>query len=345
MAASEFSHITTPRLRLTPVREAAPDEVAAAIGNYDVARWLGRVPYPYTAEDALAFAEANADQDGRVWSIRDKDGIVGGIAIDGELGYWLARGAWGKGYATEAADAVVDVHFADPAAQFLESNHFPGNDRSAQVLLKMGFEYVGARDVKSLSLAQTVTARAMALTRARWQARREIEITTARTVLRPLFEKDWPRLQAIGGVPEVARMMLSLTAPWPEADIKRWIAFARFRGRLGYRLGVALPGTGLIGSVGIGPDYSLAYMIDRRFWGRGFATEAVHGFLADVFARFPDVDHIKADHFNDNPASGVVLRRLGFEQTGTGLGASRARVERAPNTLYRLSRGQLRGAA
>ncbi|MEM9343912.1 MAG: GNAT family N-acetyltransferase [Pseudomonadota bacterium] len=338
------AYLTTARLRLVPVTDVDPADVVAGIGNYDVARWLGRVPYPYRLEDAQAFVTANRAQAGRFWFILDPEGLVGGISIDRELGYWLARDAWGKGYATEAAEAVVDVHFADPAAGDLESNYFPGNDRSGAVLRKLGFARAGTRPVKSLSLSQTVESNAVVLTRAAWEASRRLEITTDRLILRGLRDSDWRRLQQIGGAPEVARMMLSMTAPWPEEDVRRWIAASQFRGRLGYRLGITLPGDALIGMVGIGPDRSAHYMLDRRHWGRGLMTEAMHAFLADIFARFPEVDRIEADHFTDNPGSGVVLRKLGFEQTGTGLGVSRARVERAPNVLYRLHRdafGQL----
>ncbi len=338
MPASDHAYIATPRLRLIPVGDADPEEVAAAIGNYDVARWLGRVPYPYGPEDARSFIEANAGQEGRVWFIEDREGIAGGIGIDGELGYWLARRAWGLGYATEAGDAAVDAHFADPGAQELQSNYFPGNDRSAGVLRKLGFVPTGRRPVQSKALAQSVESYQMVLTRAAWQERRQIMIETRRLRLRLLRTADWRRLQQFGGVPEVARMMLHLTVPWPENAVKHWIATSAFRGRPGYRLGITLPDGLLIGTAGLGPDRSVSYMLDRRFWGRGYATEAMRAFLADVFARFPGIGALDADHFADNPASGVVLRKLGFKNTGTGLGASKARVERAPNVIYRLIR-------
>ncbi|MEM0946114.1 MAG: GNAT family N-acetyltransferase [Pseudomonadota bacterium] len=342
MPASDYTHISTPRLRLIPVSEADPAEVATGIGNYDVARWLGRVPYPYGIEDALAFIEANQGQAGRVWFVQNAGGVIGGVSVDGELGYWFAREAWGQGYATEACEAAIDAHFADPAKSDLIAGHFPGNDRSASVLTKLGFRYTGRRQVKSQSLAQTVESHEMTLSRADWSARRLIAIETPRLVLRALAETDWRRLQQIGGVPEVARMMLSLTVPWPEPAIRHWIATSAFRGRPGFRLGIALRDGLLIGAVGLGPDRSVSYMLDRRFWGRGYATEALRAFLTDVFARFPDLAAIEADHFTDNPPSGAVLRKLGFEETGTGLGASKARAERAPNVLYRLRRGELR---
>ena len=58
----------------------------------------------------------------------------------------------------------------------------------------------------------------------------------------------------------------------------------------------------------------LGYWIARRFWGQGFATEAGMAVLAIAAA----LGHSEATaaHFLDNPASGKVLRKLGFEPTG-----------------------------
>ena len=170
---SRASHIATPRLRLSPVTEGDPDEVAHAIGNYDVARWLGRIPYPYGPADARAFIDANREQAGRVWFIRDSNGLAGGIGIDGELGYWFARPAWGRGYATEACRAVIAVHFSDPAAGDLISGHYPGNDRSAAVLRKLGFRYCGRREVVASALNQTILGHELRLSRADWVRRRD----------------------------------------------------------------------------------------------------------------------------------------------------------------------------
>ncbi|MEO0654874.1 MAG: GNAT family N-acetyltransferase [Pseudomonadota bacterium] len=342
MAASDYAYITTPRLRLAPVTEADPADVVEGIGNYDVARWLGRVPYPYGPEDARGYIADSAGTEGQSWFIYDEGGLCGGISIRRELGYWLARTVWGQGYATEAGDAVVDAHFADPAAGDLTSNYFPGNDRSSRVLEKLGFQHSGRRPVSSRALAQTVESHGMVLTRADWEERRLFAVETPRLKLRTLRPTDWRRIAQIGGDPDVARMMMRMTVPWPEEAVKRWMAHGQFRGRPGFWLAICLPDGALIGGVGLGPDHSVAYMLDRRYWGRGYTTEAMRGFLAAALARFPELGHLEADHFADNPASGAVLRKLGFEQTGTGLGASKARVERAPNVLYRLSRDRFR---
>ncbi len=178
MLASRFHLIETPRLVLKPVSPGDIDAVVPAIGNYDVARWLGRVPYPYRRRDAEAFVADCANKAGRVWFIHDADGLVGGISIDGELGYWLRRDAWGKGYATEAAAPAIDAHFANWRARDLVSGHYPGNDRSGRVLEKLGFRRTGTRLVAARALAQQVESQAYRLTRTDWrEARRDLSGT------------------------------------------------------------------------------------------------------------------------------------------------------------------------
>ena len=161
-------------------------------------------------------------------------------------------------------------------------------------------------------------------------------LRTARLVLRPLQDADWPELARIGGQPEVARMMWSLQAPWPETEVLAWIARSRWSGKPGFRLTVCLPDGALIGTVGIGPEAvpSCAYFIDPAHAGQGYATEAMQALLADAIPRFALTD-IEADHFADNPASGRVLLKLGFVKTGMGMGTSGARDCPAPMVLYR----------
>jgi RimJ/RimL family protein N-acetyltransferase len=163
-----FHRIETPRLSLRPVTAADVPALVPAIGNYDVVRWLGRVSYPYRTADAELFVAANAEKSGRVWFVHDATGLVGGISIDGELGYWLRREVWGRGYAVEAASAAIEAHFADPRAGFLPSGHFPGNDRSRRVLEKLGFRRAGTRVVAARALGQQVESLAYALTRTDW---------------------------------------------------------------------------------------------------------------------------------------------------------------------------------
>jgi RimJ/RimL family protein N-acetyltransferase len=54
-----------------------------------------------------------------------------------EVGWALARPAWGKGYATEVGRAALDVAFAQ-GAQKVCSVILPANERSIRVALRLG---------------------------------------------------------------------------------------------------------------------------------------------------------------------------------------------------------------
>ena len=96
----------------------------------------------------------------------------------------------------------------------------------------------------------------------------------------------------------------------------------------------------LIGAGGFGRRPSgaveLGYWIARRHWNRGFATEAGRALVA--IAKTLKLPQIEASHFVDNPASGRVLEKLGFNPTG--LSAERfscARNGVAMTHLFRLT--------
>ncbi|KAF0675179.1 GNAT family N-acetyltransferase [Profundibacterium mesophilum] len=336
--------LTSARLRLRPVHEGDLPHILPGLGNYDVARWLGEVSYPYTEEAARQFIAQAASAPGRVWTIEHEGAAIGGIALQPELGYWIARHAWGQGFATEAVEAVIDAHFSRPAAGTLHAALYQSNARSAAVLRKAGFRADGGGLVAAAPLGQQVPAQRLTLERGTWRALRRYRLETPRLRLRELRPGDWRAVQRIGSDPRVAPMTMSTAMPWLRADVERWIALSRYRGRPGFRAAIVLPGGRLGGVAGLGgAPLSCAFFIDPALWGRGYATEALSAFLADCARRF-GIDRVEADHYADNPASGAVLRKLGFRQIGTGTGHSPARLEPAPILLYRLSPMSQRGS-
>ncbi|MEZ5779747.1 MAG: GNAT family N-acetyltransferase [Paracoccaceae bacterium] len=331
--------IRTARLTLRPLGPADEAPLVAALGDRQVSYWLTVVPFPYAPADFRDFA-AQAEP-GETWAIDDENGFAGVIGLEGELGYWLASHVWGRGYATEAARAILAAHFADPAAGPIRSGHFDGNDRSRGVLTKIGFRPSGycirrpaSRPSDEVLLCQ------MTLTRADWLAANPLRIETGRLVLAPLdADRDWRDLARIGGDPAVAPMLMSVVSPWPEDEVRAWVARSLWRGFPGFRLGIFLKDGPLVGMVGLSPrPATVMYAIDPALWGRGYATEAMQVFLGWAVARF-GLTGIEADHFADNPASGRVLEKLGFERIGSGTGTSRGRHEPAPNVLYRYRPG------
>jgi RimJ/RimL family protein N-acetyltransferase len=331
--------IRTPRLTLRPLNPADETEVVAGIGDYEVSRWLYSAPHPYRAADYVRFLATV--RPGEVWAVDDGTGACGTIGLDSTFGYWLARRVWGRGYATEAGRALLAVHFADPSAGPVGSGRFEGNLRSAHVLMKLGFRPDGFETVACLASGDTdIRLHRTILTRADWLTASPLVITTPRLSLKPLeAARDIAALARIGGDRRVARMASAIPSPWSATEIEQWLDRLPWRGTLGFRLGIFLRGNGpLVGFLGLTEDDPPAamYALDPAYWGQGLASEAMRALLDWALPLFRP-QAIIADHFADNPASGRVLEKLGFSETGTATGRSRARKGAAPLRCWRLA--------
>jgi RimJ/RimL family protein N-acetyltransferase len=101
----------------------------------------------------------------------------------------------------------------------------------------------------------------------------------------------------------------------------------------------------LVGSCGLGRRPSgaveMGYWIARPYWGRGLATEACEALIG--VARALGLTSLEGSHFVDNPASGRVLEKLGFEPLG--LIAPRMSCARGQEFPARLMRLQLQADA
>ena len=139
--------IRSERLFLRPGWPEDWQDIERQIGNEAIVRNLARAPWPYRAEDAQAFAAL--PQDPRtphfVVTLPGARGaqLVGGIGLQQgdngiELGYWIARPSWNKGYATEAARSVLRLARTLGHAR-IHAHHFVDNPASARVLAKIGF--------------------------------------------------------------------------------------------------------------------------------------------------------------------------------------------------------------
>ena len=76
--------------------------------------------YPITRTDAewfLAHVRSGAE---KAWVIDDGE-LRGMIGLGEEFGYWLERGSWGRGYATEAVSATIDWASSIASSQSLAS--------------------------------------------------------------------------------------------------------------------------------------------------------------------------------------------------------------------------------
>lgn len=147
--------LATERLALTPIGLEDAPRIAALCNNWNVARWLARVPYPYLLADADAFCrlvrESSAGGRDLVWAIRPKTdpGLVGIVSVTGlqgaepELGYWLGEPYWGARLMSEAAAAATNAFFSTCAHSRLYSGAFIGNEASLRIQMGLGFRETG----------------------------------------------------------------------------------------------------------------------------------------------------------------------------------------------------------
>ena len=163
---------------------------------------------------------------------------------------------------------------------------------------------------------------------------------TARLLLRPGWTEDAPALAAAIGDERIVRNLA--TAPWPYqlGDAEAFLAQPRDPLLPSFLIFERTDGEPrLLGACGLGRRPSggieLGYWVARRYWGRGIATEASLALL-DI-ARTLRLPRLQASHFLDNPASGRVLEKLGFEPIGiTAPRMSCARATEAQARLFRL---------
>jgi RimJ/RimL family protein N-acetyltransferase len=113
--------IATERLVLRAPHLEDAKTIATLLNDRRIAENTVRIPHPYALTDAQRFiGGANAGSGETVFLITSRDATVlgaCGVAERAEeapeIGYWLAFAFWGKGYATEAARAVIDYAFED----------------------------------------------------------------------------------------------------------------------------------------------------------------------------------------------------------------------------------------
>lgn len=164
--------IETQRLTLRAPAKADVERVAAFCVDHDVARMTTRMPAPYTrdhAEDFVARCGAQDRSRDNTFAIELADeGLIGVIGLFTtpearvELGYWIGRPYWGRGYATEATRSALDWARSAWKKRYVVAGHFADNDASGRVLVKAGFLYTGVVEHKpSIARGEPAATRMM----------------------------------------------------------------------------------------------------------------------------------------------------------------------------------------
>lgn len=145
--------IETRRLVLRAPGPHDAGRMVALANDANIARMTLRMPHPFSIDDAEAFVVQVAGQNparAQTFLIEHEDhGPVGvmGLFEDKdpapEVGYWIGRPFWGRGYATEALEGAQVWASKRWKRRALMAGHFADNPASGRVLEKAGFLYTG----------------------------------------------------------------------------------------------------------------------------------------------------------------------------------------------------------
>jgi RimJ/RimL family protein N-acetyltransferase len=169
--------LKTERLTLRRPLSSDAKAIARLANDRRIAENLRRLPHPYSRTDAEAFLRALAAERREEVFLIEADGAPAGmIGLDfgidegPEIGYWLGVAHWGKGFATEAARAVIDYAFEEFPVDELFAGARVTNPASRRVLEKCGFQWTGVGLYRFVALGSSTPVDRFKLNRGIWQA-------------------------------------------------------------------------------------------------------------------------------------------------------------------------------
>jgi ribosomal-protein-alanine N-acetyltransferase len=150
--------LNTARLVLRPFTPEDASLLSRLAGKHRVADTTASIPHPYSPEQALAdiqkFNHEFQSGVGAYFAIALRESpqaLIGCVLLklidrrneQAELGYWIAEEETGKGYATEAARALLDYGFKVLDLNRISACHMTRNPASGRVLSRLGMHQEG----------------------------------------------------------------------------------------------------------------------------------------------------------------------------------------------------------
>jgi RimJ/RimL family protein N-acetyltransferase len=157
--------------------------------------------------------------------------------------------------------------------------------------------------------------------------------TTRRLILRAPMLSDTAAFVAILGEYDVAKNLRMVAHPFTDTLFREALVHvdrARQDGNAHYFAVTRAMDGALIGQCAVDKVrngvWEFGYWYGKPYWGQGYATEAARPVLRFAFEDL-GAERLTAGWYDDNPASGAVLRKLGFTVTGTERVRPLARTE------------------
>jgi RimJ/RimL family protein N-acetyltransferase len=143
--------LETQRLVLRPFDVASDAEwVQKYAGDYAVASTTLLIPHPY--EDGMAETWIKSLDPTKEVTLavvsREAGHLIGSISLIldfthrlAEIGYWVGKPFWGKGYCAEAGASILEYGFEALGLNCIVGIHFSENIASGKVLKKINFKH------------------------------------------------------------------------------------------------------------------------------------------------------------------------------------------------------------
>lgn len=151
--------LTTSRLTLQAPQPGDAEGLWPHVTDPRISTFLAWEPHQDRGETVAmieSLIQAQFAGQGFHWVVRHVDGIIGLVSLidvrrthrawtwnRAELAYWITPDAQGRGFATEAAEAVIRFAFGTLALHKLAVYHAADNPPSSRVVEKLGFRHVG----------------------------------------------------------------------------------------------------------------------------------------------------------------------------------------------------------
>jgi RimJ/RimL family protein N-acetyltransferase len=172
--------IETARLNLRAFTEADIPELLSLIGAREIAATTLRIAHPYTEQNAMDFLAKTRDED-KIWlaiTQRADGRLCGGVGLmldleheRAELGYWVGVPYWGKGYATEAAQAMVQYGFDALELNRILASCMSHNSASGKILVKLGMLHEGCQREHQRKWGEFVDVDCYGILRSEWESK------------------------------------------------------------------------------------------------------------------------------------------------------------------------------
>jgi RimJ/RimL family protein N-acetyltransferase len=166
-------------------------------------------------------------------------------------------------------------------------------------------------------------------------------LETQRLVLRAPQLVDGKAIAALANDRRIAENTARIPHPYRASDAEAWIVGVN-ADMEGETYLITLANGTVIGGCGFdmreGPAAEIGYWLGAKYWGKGYATEAVRALIDHAFT---NLEHqaLQSSVRVTNPNSRRVLEKCGFQWTGVGLCRIRALGSSVPVDRFRLERG------